>query len=110
MYFNSNMVRLRVISYRNILLNQIHFNSNMVRLRDILHIRYIFSKKNFNSNMVRLREDEVKKEFLQNEFQFQYGAIKRIAIACHDYDFELFQFQYGAIKSTIPVLFYIYMC
>ena len=35
----------------------------------------------------------------QPEFQFQYGAIKRILSQLYKLSYIVFQFQYGAIKS-----------
>ena len=36
---------------------------------------------------------------LKSEFQFQYGAIKRLTKKVDENGVALFQFQYGAIKS-----------
>ena len=48
--------------------------------------------------MVRLKDKEMKKEYDDLIFQFQYGAIKSLKNASNSHQVPVFQFQYGAIK------------
>ena len=52
----------------------------------------------FNSNMVRLKVILILFQYFGVVFQFQYGAIKRLAEFVINIEAQLFQFQYGAIK------------
>jgi hypothetical protein len=54
-YFNSNMVRLKVFHWRLMIQLLGHFNSNMVRLKACIIQNFINPINNFNSNMVRLK-------------------------------------------------------
>ncbi len=55
--------------------------------------------QNFNSSMVRLEETNKADSFPFCPFQFQYGAIGRIAKERAEQLEIQFQFQYGAIGS-----------
>ena len=76
-YFNSNMVRLRVVSCVALQAQEPYFNSNMVRLRDYF--------VNFNGTIFYV-------------FQFQHGTIesKRGYKGC--IAVRRFQFQHGTIE------------
>ena len=74
--FNSNMVRLKRTILKYYLLFCIRFNSNMVRLKlccPSLQYRYCIR---FNSNMVRLKLEKFGYVTLILKFQFQHGTIK----------------------------------
>ena len=59
---------------------------------------------NFNSSMVRLKASAIFLTLTINEFQFQYGAIKRLTLFYEKVLIFTFQFQYGAIKSNFLLL------
>ena len=57
LYFNSNMVRLKVNAYNTKSIHSINFNSNMVRLKEFTVGENTYLQQDFNSNMVRLKAD-----------------------------------------------------
>ena len=81
LYFNSLMVRLRVLPPTNKTLSQRNFNSLMVRLRVSAKEVMGGPKENFNSLMVRLRVASRRHEDAKEDvFQFLNGAIERLLL------------------------------
>jgi len=77
MYFNSNMVRLKVSNGLEQKEMELHFNSNMVRLKGLNSTYRTKGVIYFNSNMVRLKGYSITSRNAKlTAFQFQYGSIK----------------------------------
>ena len=72
------MVRLKAMFSSSMAVFRAYFNSNMVRLKGVSFLRIRHTLNDFNSNMVRLKENsDYVSSALAPEFQFQYGSIKR---------------------------------
>ena len=58
----------------------------------------------FNSNMVRLRDLVCAEVWVDDDFQFLYGAIERLVSVLQRLIFFIFQFLYGAIERILFLL------
>ena len=73
------MVQLRELLTIRSTFSSFGFNSNMVQLREEIHDDLVIALACFNSNMVQLRAGALRGYSMALAFQFQYGAIKRVA-------------------------------
>ena len=75
-YFNSTMVRLKVLPARRLGMYIKYFNSTMVRLKDFSPYGGNMCCLDFNSTMVRLKAFGTFYLSQSDIFQFHYGTIK----------------------------------
>ena len=74
--YKGNIIVFIFFSLEDIII--LYFNSSMVRLRETLYNLIPLLLVDFNSSMVRLRVFKRRDRRVFTQFQFQYGAIKRV--------------------------------